>query len=322
MTRLFPDVNDQLVWLLNETSGAYRNTGALSPNSATTDLTITNTIIRTGAGLFGGNCVQLPGTTNFPTGSSATRNTAGGASTITVTPPLTVSCWVYLRSYTTAQNMTVFAKEYRNPSLSGNTWTTPFNAIMLGTSTGNSGGDWFCSIALTSSTQATFTVTDFPIPLGVWSHIGMTLDGTSMRLYLNGCQMIFYSGATQFNTVAAATLSYTDGINGAGQWRVGSIVSTGSTNKEEGNAQIQDVRVANVARPLSYFQTIYSLGALPKIPGITAANQYFKLRAYDTSCSTPTAVVWVDTQISLVNAPAFPCSGPFTNPEVLDTWFV
>lgn len=322
MTRITPDANDQLVWLMNETSGPYINTGSLSPNTSTTDLNITNTIIRTGTGLFGGNCIQLPGTSNFPSGSSATRNRASGASTISITPPLTVSGWINLRSYNTGQNMTIFAKEYRNPSISGNTWTTPFNAIALSTSTGNGGGDWFGSIALTSSTQATFTVTDFPIPIGVWSHIGMTLDGTSMRLYLNGCQMIFYSGLTQFNTVAAPTLSYTDGVNGSGQWRTGAIVSTGSANKEEINAQIQDFRVANIARPLSYFQSIYALGALPSIPGKSVASQFYKLRAYDTSCPTPTPVVWVDNQISLANAPTFPCSGPYTNPEVLDTWFV
>lgn len=322
MTRVFPDSHDQLVWLLNETSGAYRNTGVLSPNNSTTDLNITNTTIRTGTGLFNTPCVQLCGTTNIPTGSSSTRNTIGGASTITVAPPITVSCWVNLRSYTTAQNTTIIAKEYRNPSLSGNTWTNPFNTIMLGTATTNGGGDWFCSVALTSSTTATFTVTDFLIPLGQWSHIGMTMDGTNMRLYLNGCQMIYYSGSTQLSTVAAATLSYTDGTNGFGQWRTGAIVSTGSPNKEEANAQIQDIRVANIARPLSYFKTVYAAGALPTIPGGGIGNQYYKLRAYDTSCSTPTAVTWVDTQISLANAPAFPCSGPYTNPEVLDTWFL
>jgi len=322
MTRINPDANDQLVWLLNETSGAYRNTGVLSPNNAATDLSITNTMIRTGAGLFGGNCPQVPGTSNFPTGSSATRNTIGGANAITVAPPLTVSCWVNLRSYTTAQNQTIFAKEYRNPSISGNTWLTPFNCFMIGVGTGNGGGDWFVSHAQNTSTQVIFTVTDFPIPQGVWSHIGFTHDGSAVRVYLNGCQMIYYSGATQLNTVATVGLSYTDGTNGFGPWRVGAITSTGSANKEEGNVQVQDARVASIVRPLSYFQAVYAAGVLPTIPGRTAANQYFKLRAYDTSCVTPTAVTWVDTQVSLANAPVFPCSGPYTNPEVLDTWFV
>lgn len=321
MSRLLPDSNDQLVWLLNETSGAYRNTGQLSPNSASTDLTVVNSVTRTGAGLYGDTCVQMPGTSNFPTGSSSTRNNIVGASTITITPPLTVSCWILLRSYTTSNNQTLFAKEYRNPSISGNTWTTPFNCFAIATGTGNGGGDWFVSIAPNSSSNTTFTVTDFPIPLGVWSHIGFTMDGTNLRLYLNGCQMIYYSSGNQFSTLAASTLSYTDGVNGFGPWRIGAIQSTGSSSKEEGNCQVQDCRVANIARPLSYFKNIYAKGVLPTIGGISAANQFYKLRAYDTSCPTPTAVVWVDTQVSLANAPVFPCSGPYTSPEVLDTWF-
>lgn len=321
MTRILPDSHDQIVWLLNETSGAYRNTGVLSPNSVTTDLNITNTIIRTGAGLFGGNCVQLPGTTNFPTGSSATRNYAVGAKTINIAPPITVSCWVYLRSYTTANNTTIIGKEYRDSSIISS-WTTPFQAINITTLTSNGGGDWMVQIATSVSTNVALTVTDFPIPLQTWSHIGITHDGTAIRAFLNGCQCIYYSGTTQLNSTAAGAISYTDGSNGFGFWRVGAITATGSANKEETNAQIQDVRIANIARPLSYFQSVYAGGALPTIPGKAASNQYFKLRAYDTSCPTPTAVVWVDTQVSLANAPAFPCSGPFTSPEVLDTWFV
>jgi hypothetical protein len=321
MTRLNPDGNDQIVWLLNETSGAYRNTGVLSPNSSTTDLTITNSIIRTGAGLFGGNCPQIPGTSNFPTGSSATRNYAAGAKTINIAPPITMSCWVYLRSYTTGNNSAIIGKEYRDSGITSS-WAAPFHAISIQTLTANGGGDWTVNVAINNTTQVQLTVTDFPIPLQNWSHIGITHDGTAIRAYLNGCQCIYYSGLTQLNSTAAATLSYTDGTNGFGFWKIGAITATGSGNKEESNAQIQDVRIANIARPLSYFQAIYTLGALPTIPGLAAANQYFKLRAYDTSCPTPTPVVWVDTQISLANAPAFPCGGPYTNPEVLDTWFV
>lgn len=321
MTRINPDLNDQIVWLLNETSGPYRNTGQLSPNTSTTDLTITNTITRTGAGLFEGNCAQLPGTTNFPTGSSATRNYAAGAKTINIAPPMTLSFWVYLRSYTSGNNTTLVAKEYRDSGITSS-WTAPFHAISVQTLTANGGGNWTVNVAINNTTQVQLTVSDFLIPLQTWSHIGITHDGTAIYAYLNGCQCIYYSGSTQLNSSAATTISYTDGTNGFGFWKIGAITATGSSNKEEANAQIQDIRIANIVRPLSYFQFIYSLGVLPTIPGRTASNQYFKLRAYDTSCPTPTAVVWVDTQVSLVNAPTFPCSGPYTNPEVLDTWFV
>lgn len=320
MPRIAPDLFDQLVWPLTETSGAYRNVGQLFPNNSSTDLTTVNSVIRTGAGIFGGNCPQIPGTSNFPSGSSSSRNNIIGANIITVSPPLTVSCWVNLRSYRTDQNQTILAKEYRDPSVSGNTWTTPFNAFMIGTATTNSGGDWFCSHAQSSSSQISFTVTDFPIPLGVWSHIGFTHDGSNVRVYLNGCQMIYYSGGVQKTTLASTGLSYTDGVS-YGPWRVGAIQSTGSTNKEEGNCQVQDIRVANVVRPLSYFKRVYLAGALPIPAGQGVNAQYYKLRAYDLSCATPTPVVWVDTQVSLANAPAFPCSGPYSTPEVLETWY-
>lgn len=321
MPRFTPDLHDQIVWLLNETSGNYQNAGQFQPGGSLTNLATNNSnMIRTGTGVFTTNCIQVPGTSNFPAGSSATRNYISGANTVTIAAPISVSCWVNLRSYTSSNNTHFIAKEYRDPSISGNSWVAPFQAINISTLTSNGGGDWSAAIATSSSTSVGFTVTDFPIPLGIWSHIGMTYDGANIRAYLNGCQCIL-NGNPTLNTQGAAALSYTDGTNGFGPWRIGAITSTGSGNKEECNAQVQDVRIANVARPLSYFQKIYSNGALPLLTGTYVSIQYFKLRAYDLSCSTPTAVVWVDTQVSLANAPAFPCSGPYSTPEVLDTWY-
>jgi hypothetical protein len=320
MPRIIPDLFDQIVWPLTETSGAYRNVGALSPNDTSTDLTITNTISRTGNSFFDGYCVQLPGTSNFPTGSSATRNYVAGAKTINIAPPITVSCWVYLRSYTTSNNSTFIAKEYRDSSITSS-WTAPFHALGITTLTSNGGGDWVVNVAINNTTQVSLTVTDFPIPLGVWSHIGITHNGTAIRAFLNGCQCIYYSGTTQLNSTATTTISYTDGTNGFGFWKIGAITATGSSNKEEPNANIQDVRIANVARSLSYFKNVYRAGVLSLPAGSFTSNQFYKLRAYDTSCGTPTSVTWIDTQISLTNAPPFPCSGPYTTPEVLDTWY-
>lgn len=321
MPRIAPDLNDQLIWPLTETSGAYRNVGQYLPNDPSTDLSITNSVTRTGAHVFGGNCPQIPSTSNFPSGSSATRNYLSGASSVLITPPITLSFWVYLRSYTSSNAQGLVYKEYRDPILNANGWTSPFKAIGVTVFSTNNGQDWGGHVAIDSSTQAIFTVTDFPIPLGVWSHVGMSYDGTNIRSYLNGCQMIRYSGGVQTNTFPAAALSYTDGTHGYGDWKIGGVSATGSSTKEEPSANIADVRIANVARPLSYFKKVYESGALPLRSGAFTSAQYYKLRAYDLSCPTPTAVVWIDTQISLANAPAFPCSGLYSDPEVLETWY-
>jgi len=320
MPRFSPDLFDQIVWPLTETSGAYRNVGVFSPNSATTDLTVTNSVIRTGSALFTGNSLWLPSATDVPTGSSATRNYIAGAKTYNPAPPFTISCWVHLRAYTTTQNTSIIRKEYRDSGLISS-WTTPFQSVGITTLTTNSGGDWQVNIGTNNTTQVTFTVIDHLIPLGAWSHIGFTHDGSNIRLYLNGTQCMYYSGTTQLFTQPCAAPSYTDGTNGNGFWSVGAITATGSTNKEEPNANIQDIRIANIVRPTSYFKRIYAAGVFPLGAGGFTSAQYYKLRAYDVSCTTPTSVTWVDTQVSLANAPPFPCVGPYTTPEVLDTWY-
>lgn len=319
MPRIAPDIFDQIVWPLTETSGAYRNVGQLLPNDVSTDLNISNSVIRTGSGLFTGNSLWIPGNSNLPAGSNATRNYAAGAQTINIAPPITVSCWVYLRNYNTTNVTTIISKEYRDSGITSS-WTTPFHAINISTLTTNGGGDWQVTVATSSSTRAILTVTDFPIPIGTWSHIGITHDGTNIRAYLNGCPCMYYSGSTQLFTTAASTISYTDGVNGFGYWRVGATTSTGAT-REETDCNIQDVRIANVARSLDYFKRVYESGVLPLRAGGFIQAQYYKLRAYDTSCTTPTPVVWIDTEISLANAPPFPCIGPYSTPEVIDTWF-
>jgi len=57
-------------------------------------------------------------------------------------------------------------------------------------------------------------------------------------------------------------------------------------------------------------------------PTGSSSVTYYKLRAYDSSCVSPTAVIWTDTTISLTNAPAFPCSGPYVNLTVISQWTI
>ena len=502
MARLTPDLNDGYVWLLNETSGVYRNTGNQLPNNALTDLTVSGTVIRTGTGNFNDNCLFIPGSGNFPTGSSATRNYIFGASGINPQPPFSLSCWINLRAPITGITHLI-GKLFRDHATT-NTFASPFWAVEMSHAATNAGKDLNFAIANGITSQTSILISDFQLPLHQWAHVGLTHDGTAIRTYLNGCQLMTYtSGVTQLLSTAAtssvityqdvnysitsstgtyvpgttdignhgdevmttvalpfnftiygatfssanvssngfiefgqatqgfnwtipsatfgitvsvfqkdedtstgafgiftsttgtapnrvfniewrnrpfgsattlnyeirlfensttfeviydtstATITGSIGIQSAaggkstifnnattipaagtrliftptlsapGSWVIGATplyLVTSSATKEEANYSIQDIRVANVVRPLSYFKNIYKVGALPL--NLSTLTQYYKLRAYDTSCVTPTPVVWIDTQISLANAPAFPCSGPYSAVEVLDTWMV
>lgn len=503
MGRISPDFYDMIVWDLTETSGPYRNTGQFLPNDTSTDLNVSNTIDRNGTGLQGTSCANLPGTDTFPVGASATRNYAVGAANFNPQPPLSISAWVNLRNYQTSSSKHIIGKLFRDHSTTNN-WASPFYSLELTMATGNSGTDLYFGILGKSFVQTGITITDFPLPLGQWAHIGLTHDGTNIRTYLNGCQLMTYSGTTQnlftaapsdqiiynditygitnttgtyvpgvddignhgdevrtqvtfpfpvtiygqtftsgfvgsngqvefgqntagFNftlpnssfgvllciwqrdqttgnsgdgiftttigsapnrtfiiewrnqtfsgnggkanyelklfensnnfeflyTTSTANTSGCIGVQSAaggsstvfsnsttlpaantrliftpsaaaspGGWHIGAVppyLVTSSSNKEEGNYMISDIRIANVARPLSYFQEIYRVGVLPV--ELTSAIQIYKLRAYDLGCSEPTPVTWVDTEISLTNAPDPPCGGPYSDVEVLDTWF-
>jgi hypothetical protein len=499
MVRILPDQYDGYVWLLNETSGNYKNTGFVLPNHPSTDLTISGTVIRNGTGIFD-NCPYFPGIGNYPTGASSSRNYIFGAETINPQPPFTISAWVNLRNYNSSNNTNLIGKLFRKHTTTNN-WANPYWAVQMTCASTNGGGDLYFATTNSVTSQNGRTIIDFPLPLHQWCHIGMTHDGSTLKTYLNGCQLMTYSGSTQqlslpvdgyvpyqdlTYTITSTTGTYIPGVTDIGnhgnevmtnitlpfpviiygrqfsnvnvssngflefgqttqannftlpngslgitvcvfqrdedttnnpfgiftdtigsvgnrtfiiEWRnqpaggggtlnyeikfiensttfetlyttststatgcigiqsaAGSISTvfsnsttipsagtrlifspsavsspgawvmgatppylvTSSTTKEEANYSIQDVRIANIVRPPSYFQAIYKFGALPA----KASNGilYYKLRAFDLSCVTPTPVTWIDTEISLTNAPIFPCSGPYSNIEVLDAW--
>jgi len=500
MAKVNPDSNDILVYKLDETSGVYRNTGVTSPNNSLTDLSVSGTIIRTATGIHGGNCPWFPGTGNYPTGASATRNYIFGANTINPQPPFTLSFWLNQRGYINNGSFQQYVRKLFRDHTITNTSASPFFSFEISNASTNSGQDLYFGFSNSATTQTNMTITDFPMPLAQWNHIGMTHDGTNIRAYLNGCQLIRYSGATQLNTLAATTQSivyndvsyaitsstgtYIPGVDDIGnhgdevmtsvslpftvnlygasyssvfassngfvefgqntnafgfslpnaglgplinvcerdtttsggglgiftttvgsapnrtfiiEWRMNSLAGgtlnaeikffegldvyetlyttstsvntvsigiqsaaggkstvfsnattipaantrliftptssasgylaigatppylvTSSPTKEEANFMISDLRIANIARPLSYFQQIYNYGALPN--QLTDQIVYYKLRVYDLSCSTPTPVTWVDTTIRLDNAPVFPCGGPYSDIEIIEWW--
>jgi len=177
MPKVSPDNNDILVYNLDETSGAYKNSGSYFPNDPSTDLTVSGTVIRTGTGVHGTDCPYFPGAGNYPSGASSTRNYIYGADTINPDPPITVSLWVNQRNYINNSNFQQYIKKLFREHTTTNTWATPYTAWEISNASGNSGQDLFFSVASSATTRDSFTITDFPMPLAQWNHIGFTFDG-------------------------------------------------------------------------------------------------------------------------------------------------
>jgi len=297
MPRVLPDEHDVIVWKLDEASGPFRNSGTLGPN-VSTDLIASGTINTQRLGLVG-PCIDFPGQEN----GSGNRNSVGGASTFEPQAPITVSLWVLMRSYNSTggdNNGQILRKALDNSS-----WSNPFSAFGFAL-LGNNDGQWASTITTSVNGLVVSTLSaNNRLPLGIWSHIGFTYDGYTFLTYLNG------------NLIQSQSVTGTITYGNHGSWFCGSILA-GSGSKQEPCMMIQDIRVADVVRPLSYFKDIHKISYSGDAS--LFATKYYKLRVYDLSCETPTPVTWVDSQISLANAPVPPCGGPYSDIEILDYW--
>jgi hypothetical protein len=85
------------------------------------------------------------------------------------------------------------------------------------------------------------------VPFGQWCHVGGTFDGTTLKCYLNG-ELVN-------SAVWANPINY-----GAGnRWFIGSD-HTGPNIGNQILGQVQDFRIANIARDLAWFQSVYRSG--------------------------------------------------------------
>lgn len=235
MARIAPDANDVLVYLLNDGPGTHVNTGTAGPSANWTEY---GSPISGAQGLFG-SALYIAGT---PVTSSV--DGAGGANDLAlITTNVSLSGWVFIKRYSSSL-MELFEKQYRL-----NNWSAPFLSFgfqMLNSSDGEC--DLYITFGGTLQTQLR-TPTAYVIPVGRWTHIGGTFDGSTMKFYINGSLAASgsYSGVVDYNTLGSR-----------GEWFCGGIPGT-STN-QTGCAIFQDIRVANVVRPQSYFANIYFNG--------------------------------------------------------------
>jgi hypothetical protein len=78
-----------------------------------------------------------------------------------------------------------------------------------------------------------------------WIHIGLTYDGANVQLYVNG------------RLVASAANTGTISYDANGPWIIG-CPPAGTDQNFYG--RIHDLRIADIARPLSWFQGVYTNG--------------------------------------------------------------
>lgn len=308
-TRVAPDNNDIVVWKLDDAGTPFVNssTSSSAVSHANSDLnTLSGTVNLRQPSLFAAtgtnSCVQFSGNN-----SSSPRNFIAGGNNTLPQPPLTVSYWLYLRTYNSSGSTQVYGMKQTTT----NVWSgTTFAALGIQNRQANSQpsqNDFFVITNSNNNGGDITTPVEFPIPLNTWSHIGMTYDGTAVLAYVNG------------NNIGSAVASPTGNIfysGTPGPWFFGAI-PTASGNPEEGCYSICDYRIANVVRPQSYFANIYQNGVLNT--GLSVVTIYYKMRAFDLYYTT-TPLYWTDTSISYANAPASPSGWGLGPIEVMDTW--
>jgi len=316
--RIAPDNNDIVVWKLDEANAPFVNssTSPSAPSHAVSDLAnLSGTVFRQMPSPFAatGANSSISFTGNQ---SGSPRNFVSGANNFILQFPLSISGWMMIRNYdTSGLTQHGLAKQTTTGVWSG----TTFASIDVFQNERYNGG----GLANTSRFDVSVTFNaggntvnavvspDNTLTLNLWSHVGLTYDGTTIISYLNG-------NATNSATTTPGTNIYYSGT--PGPWFMGAIPS-GSGSPEECNMSFCDIRIANVIRPLSYFQNIYQ-SAMQNTGIAIALSRYYKLRVYDLGCSTPTPLIWIDTSHTTANAPAQSCGGPLSPLEILETFVV
>jgi hypothetical protein len=236
-TRTATDANDIAVFLFNEAAGSttFVNTGSEAGNFA----------YSTGTGVTAAGAAGAPfGTSLYMNGDTKSKTADGLFEPSTA---VTVSCWVSVDTYSSGAWGRIVYK-------SAKTWPTfasPWTCLDLGLGGNVSGGiyqnipTWVVrtnvtAVQIFAPSQAKSMILKYD-----WFHIGGTYDGANMYLYVNGRQ------------VASSAITGTIDYDANGPWVMGS--PPGGTDQNF-YGRIHDLRIANVARPLSWFQTVYRNG--------------------------------------------------------------
>jgi len=254
-TRIAPDGSDQLIWTLDESAPPYANTGVWG----TADLTNNGSPTYNQDGVFlTSKSVKFPGTSNVRLYSPD--------SIAEIAFPVTLSCWVYISTYTYG----IFVTK----ALATASWNTPYYNFFL-SQQATTDGRWYASICVGSGTQVQLDIGgsngNLRLISGLWNHIGLTYDGAYLRAFFNG----------NLAAKVAETRALYYGSNG--QWSVGDHGPSGGNPL---NGYVDDIRFASVARAESWFNDVYTKGwGLDGhlIEGISGASGYYDGSKYSRS---------------------------------------
>lgn len=234
--RVDTDSSDQIVWAFDELPG--ETTVVNSGVASSSDLTMPDST-RTGhPGVF-----ERAG--YFPNSNSG----IGEGPTSTEPSDVTVSAWVY--PYASPQDN--YAKVVYKQANTGSTWSSPYVAFAL--QYNSTGTTPECSVAVGGNLKC---LPGLPYSLGPyqWHHYGCTYDGTTLRMYVDGVEAA--SGLYDWGGSSCSSTPHGGGepdYDDHGPWRLGN-----SPEAEYYAGLIDDVRIANVVRPGSWFAEVFSRG--------------------------------------------------------------
>jgi hypothetical protein len=234
MARIAPDANDVFVLLLDDPEGTHANTGTAGTAGNFVDY---GDPVSGAQGLLG-DAMYIPSSY-----ISSNHDGSGGANDILITPNISMSGWVYVR-----RQPNYFAEVW-NKQYFLNGWSTPFLSFGIQMDN-NADGQWSFYVTTSGTLRTLAMDSNYPMPGGKWCHVGGTWNGTTLLTYLNGTNVGTLTpggGAIDYGT-----------LGNRGQWYTGAV--PGSSTVQAAPVIVQDIRIANVVRPQSYFANIYYNG--------------------------------------------------------------
>jgi hypothetical protein len=176
--------------------------------------------------------------------------------------PITCSIWIKPHGFSEGRAESIFMREWASgwsgdttssATLGDGPWASPFVSIQM-FFTADNDGTWGATVTtggVAHTLKANNNTQGFRQRLlprdGIWNHLGFTYDGSTMQLFCNGLvgPTLAVSGAIDYNGPST------------GLWVFGGNRSA-SAGLDRLSASFSEFRVANIARPLSYFEAMYA----------------------------------------------------------------